>query len=54
MSSLSKEVGCTCANLNRLANNKTKSVHFDLLQRLCDVLECEIQDILILENSERE
>lgn len=50
LSSLSKVVGCSYSNLSNLAHNRTKSIQFDLLEKLCRVLDCEISELLVLED----
>lgn len=35
-------------SLSHLMNNETRSIHFDTLEKLCSVLECEPGDILVL------
>lgn len=32
-------------SLSHLLNNETISIHFDTLDKLCDVLECEVSDL---------
>lgn len=32
--------------LSRLMNNETSSIHFETLERMCDLLECEPGDII--------
>ena len=43
---LSTKVGRTITNLSVLKTNKAKSIRFDLLDKLCIVLECKPSDIL--------
>lgn len=43
---LSKKTGMTQNNLANLINGKTTAVKFDNLEKICNVLECEISDIL--------
>lgn len=33
-------------SLSKLINNETSSIHFDTLEKICNVLECDISDIL--------
>lgn len=49
---LSKITGITASNLNNLCNNKTSSIQFSVLDKICDALECEVSDILIHEKKE--
>ena len=38
--------------LSHLINGKSTGIQFDILQEICDVLNCEISDILILDKKE--
>ena len=46
LNELSERVGITLANLSILKNNKAKAIRFSTLEAICDVLECEVGDIL--------
>lgn len=48
---LSKLTGITPGNLNNLCNNKTTSIQFSVLDKICEALSCDISDILIPESS---
>lgn len=39
-------------SLNKLINNKTVSVHFETLNKLCNVLDCEIGELVVHEKDE--
>ncbi|AKA70175.1 helix-turn-helix domain-containing protein [Clostridium scatologenes] len=43
---LGKEANITQYNLGKLVKNQTNSIKFDSLEKICDVLECDISDIL--------
>ncbi|HBF6471974.1 TPA: helix-turn-helix domain-containing protein [Clostridioides difficile] len=43
---LAKQVGMTHQNLTKLANNKTESIKFESLEKICLALECSPNDIL--------
>jgi putative transcriptional regulator len=49
LTSLAEEVGCTYKNLWKLCNGKTNSIKFNVLERLCKILECGVEDILVVE-----
>lgn len=49
---LSKMIGITPANLNNFCNNKTTSVKFSILDKICDAINCEVSDILVHEKSD--
>ena len=46
LNELSERVGITLANLSILKNNKAKAIRFSTLDAICEVLECEVGDIL--------
>ena len=46
LNALSERVGITLANLSILKNNKAKAIRFSTLEAICEVLECEVSDIL--------
>ncbi len=46
LNELSERVGITLANLSILKNNKAKAIRFSTLESICEVLECEVGDIL--------
>ncbi len=43
---LSKEINFTYPNLMKLCNNETISIRFDVLEKICNVLNCSPNDIL--------
>ena len=46
LNELSERVGITLANLSILKNNEAKAIRFSTLEAICEVLECEVGDIL--------
>lgn len=42
---LSQQTGIRYNTIHSLVNNKTESVKFDILDKICDVLECDITEI---------
>ena len=44
---LNKETGVASSTISNLCNNKTTGVRFDVLDKICDALDCEISDILV-------
>lgn len=46
---LSKQTDITPQNIGRLANNKTTSISFDNLEKICKALECTPNDIFEIE-----
>lgn len=47
---LSKEIGCDYHSLINLCNNKTSSISFSMLERICLTLNCTPSDILKIED----
>lgn len=43
------QVGSSYQNFNNMVTNKTKSIRFETLQTLCDVLECTPNDLFDME-----
>lgn len=43
---LSEKIGITPANLSILKTNKAKAIRFSTLEKLCETLDCQPQDIL--------
>lgn len=43
---LSRETGIAASSLNNLCNNKTVRVDLTVLDRICEALDCEVEDIL--------
>ena len=33
--------------MNRMINNETKSIKFDTLDKMCDLLDCDISDLIV-------
>lgn len=48
---LSKDTGIAASTLNNLCNNKTTSIKFSVLDKICEYLDCNISDILKYEKS---
>lgn len=46
---LAKEIGVTYPNIMKLCNNKTESIKFDILEKICVLLECTPNDVCIIE-----
>ena len=45
---LAKEVNITYPNLKKLADNETNSIKFDLLEKLCNALNCTPNDLFTI------
>lgn len=48
---LSKETGIAASTLNNLCNGKTTAIQFSILDKICNVLNCDITDIIITDTS---
>ena len=46
-------VGVTVVNLSVLKNNRAKAVRFSTITAICDVLECQVGDVLSVEREVR-
>lgn len=44
---LSQQTNIAASTINNLCNNKTTSIQFITLQKICDALDCEVSDILV-------
>jgi len=49
---LNKETGIASSTLSRICNNKTSSIEFSVLDKICTALDCEVSDILVHEKSD--
>ena len=47
---LHKESGITYANLSNIINGKTSSIKWDILEKICEALNCTPNDIVQVEN----
>lgn len=47
--SLAREIGVTYQTIDKIYKQKTTSVRFDILDKLCTALNCDIADILIMD-----
>ena len=46
LNELAEKVGISNVNLSKIKNNKVTAVRFSTLAAICEVLECEVGDIL--------
>lgn len=40
-------------SLSHLMNNQTKAIHFDTLEKMCDLFECEIGELVVIKKDKR-
>lgn len=43
---LTEQTGITGINLSKLSRGLTNSIRFDVLSKICDALDCKVEDIL--------
>lgn len=48
LTALSEVVGITIVNLSILKNNRAKAIKFSTLTAICDALECEVGELLVV------
>ena len=46
LNELAERVGISNVNLSKIKNNKVTAIRFSTLAAICDVLQCEVGDIL--------
>lgn len=47
LTELSQRVGVSLVNLSILKNDRAKAIRFSTLTAICDVLDCEVGDLLV-------
>ena len=47
LTELSKRVGVSLVNLSVLKNDRAKAIRFSTLTAICDVLQCQVGDLLV-------
>ena len=47
LNELARRMDISLANLSILKNNKCRAIRFSTLSSLCDILDCEVGDILV-------
>ena len=40
-------------SLSHLMNNETKAIHFDTLEKMCNLFECEIGELVVIKKDKR-
>ena len=51
LTELSKTVGVSLVNLSVLKNDRAKAIRFSTLTAICDALQCQVGDLLIVERA---
>lgn len=49
---LYKQMGMSYQNFTKMVNNETKSIKYDNLEAMCYILDCSIDELLVIENEE--
>lgn len=52
LTELSARVGVSIVNLSVLKNDRARAIRYSTLRAICDALECEVGDVLVLARSE--
>ena len=53
LAALAEAVGVTVVNLSVLKNNRAKAVRFSTITAICEVLQCELGEVLSVERGVR-
>ncbi len=53
LAALAEAVGVTVVNLSVLKNNRAKAVRFSTITAICEVLQCELGEVLSVERGAR-
>jgi putative transcriptional regulator len=48
LTELSERVGVTIVNLSVLKNDRARAIRFSTLTAICDALECDVGDLLVM------
>ncbi len=51
LNELSERIDITQANLSILKTGKAKAIRFSTLEKLCEVLDCEVSELLMYDKS---
>ena len=50
---LYKRMEMSYQNFNKMVTNQTKSIHYDKIQKLCELLECSVGDLFEITEEEK-
>ncbi len=45
---LYNQLNLSYQNFNNMVNNKTKSIKYEMIETLCDILNCSVEDLFII------
>lgn len=48
---MAKDTGISTATLRNLNHNRTTRISFDILEKICNYLDCGVEDILCIEKN---
>lgn len=48
---LAKDTGISVETIRNLKNNKTSRISFEILEKICNYLDCSVEDVMCLEKS---
>ena len=51
---LHMQLGMSYQNFNNMVNNKTKSIRYETLEALCQIFECQPNDLFIFDDEQGE
>lgn len=51
---LYKQLGMSYRNFSQMVNNRTKSIRYEMIETLCQVLECTPNDLFVIDFDEPE
>ncbi|MCT4543514.1 MAG: helix-turn-helix transcriptional regulator [Vallitalea sp.] len=43
---LAKEIGMSQWNLSKIVKNQTQQIKFEVLDKICNILDCKLEDII--------
>ena len=52
LNELAERVGISNVNMSKIKNNKVTAIRFSTLSAICEVLQCQVGDILEYQNEE--
>ncbi|MFX0539289.1 helix-turn-helix domain-containing protein [Ornithinimicrobium sp. Y1847] len=50
LTELAQQVGVTVVNLSVLKNDRARAIRFSTLTAICEVLDCQVGDLLVVES----
>lgn len=48
---LAKDTGISVETIRNFKNNKTSRISFEILEKICNYLDCSVEDVMFLEKS---